>query len=145
MKIEREKINSLLQHKDFEKVIFDIEGKAFEVGIIREVKERHIKKGLEKLLLNTDLVMVSNESATVFGAILVLEILTDIEFPEDTADKLDMFLDLDELGILPELYEAIGEEKIQSFSEQLKKLSEQATELFEGVNSDEPKSNEENS
>lgn len=145
MKIEREKLNGLLQHKDFEKVVFDIEGEAFEVGIVRKVKERHIKKGLEKLLLNTDLVMASDESATVFGAILVLEILTDIEFPEDTADKLDMFLDLDELGILPKLYETIGEEKIQSFSEQLKKLSEQATELFEGVNSYESKPNEENS
>jgi len=117
---------------DFKKHQIKIENKDFEIGILQSLKDRHKKEIFDRFMTYLGQHAESEETSTVCGIIALLEIITDIDFPDSFEEKVDFVIALGEEG-MSSVMSLIPEKVIEESTEAIQKLGEEVVELLKEV------------
>lgn len=106
------------------RVGIELDGETYFVKVATKFKDSEIDEMIQKIAED----MESAEKAgletnsMILSNLAILDIFTDLEFPDDVVDKVAMFVNLVDLGIMEEIFKHFDESEFDKIGNHIEKL-----------------------
>ena len=141
MKITQEGLKKVEAKKFAYKIIeVELEGENFQVKVDNSFRDSKVEVFVQNV--SNDVEECEKKEIQIHPIVLsnlnLVKVFTDIEFPEETEGKIDMFYLLTDLGITEQVFEAFDEKQIQKLNEKIIQIQENLPKIIEELKKQNP-------